>query len=282
VESGGALRTAYDRAEPVVLRQAVDLAGFPTTGDVAALIDGSLLRRPYFTVLQDGVKPPDSSVIATRRVAGATVKGFMDTDGVRHHLASGATLKLNQVEDWHPLVGAINAELNSCFPAASKAFLFYTPAGKRGMLPHRDGSRVVAIQLEGEKEWHLYGTPSQAAADPGLDIDTSRDEVVLMRPGDLLYLPHGYGHAATAVDQTSLHVTFTLTEPFPAALASALTAEWVASGRPAAALAGREAEPSAAKAKALLDDLTQYASATDSRRVLERALRSARTRDASR
>ena len=280
LESSDDLRTAYHGNEPLVLPGAVDLDGLPHINDVLALIEGSLLRRPYFSVLQEGMAPSDSDLVATRTVGGTRVDGFIDPAGVAKQLANGATLKLNQVEDWHPLIRDINDTLNTLFPAESKAFLFYTPAGKRGMLPHRDGSRVVAVQIEGAKEWHLYDTPPETASNAGLDVDTSKEQVVVMEAGDLLYLPHGTGHAATAIDHTSLHVTFTLTEPFPSALVQAYVSEWIASGRSATAL--RDAASPLAQAAALLADLTDFGTTVEPSALVDRALATARLRDGSR
>jgi len=282
IKDGGILHKAYYRREPVVLRHAVALHGLPDIAEIDGWIEGSLLRRPYFAVMHEGVRPPDSEVLATRRVAGTRATGFMDAAGVHKRLASGATLKLNQVEDYHPLIRAINDELNSLFPAESKAYLFYTPAGKRGMLPHRDGQRVIAIQLEGTKEWHFYDEPEEAGSTTGLEVDTSSSEVVVMTPGDVLYLPHGHAHAATAIDQTSLHLTFTLMEPSPTALAQAYIAEWIASGRSAAAFSVGDALPLAAKTKVVLEDLIEFGETADNGSLIDRALKTGRCRDASR
>ncbi|GAA3613958.1 hypothetical protein GCM10022223_32720 [Kineosporia mesophila] len=280
VAAGGVLNSAYYGSKAVLLEDAVDVGGLPSVDDVFEWIDGSLLRRPYFSVLHDGVRPPDSEVLASRTIDGTTIKGFVDPAGVRRQLDSGATIKLNQIEDWHPLIRAMNDEMNAIFPAESKAYLFYTPAGKRGMRPHRDGSRVVAIQLAGVKEWHLYAEPEQAGARAGLDVDTSQEQVVLRGPGDVLYLPHGYAHAATAVDGPSLHITFTLAEPAPDMLVRAYVAQWVDSGGPERALAGQDPHSSLASVKALLGDLGD-SGRTDAETLLQHALQAARTRDAS-
>jgi ribosomal protein L16 Arg81 hydroxylase len=282
IEDGGILHAAYYRREPVVLRDAVALDGLPGVAEVDGWIAGSLLRRPYFAVMHEGVRPPDSEVLATRKVAGARATGFMDEAGVHKQLADGATLKLNQVEDFHPYIRAINDELNSIFPAESKAYLFYTPAGKRGMLPHRDGQRVIAIQIEGTKEWHFYDEPAEAGSTTGLDVDTSSSQVVIMTPGDVLYLPHGHAHAATAIDQTSLHLTFTLMEPSPTALAQAYIAEWVAAGQPATTPSGEDALSLAVRAKIVLEDLAHFGETLDSRSLIDRALVTGRCRDTSR
>ncbi|MGW5126944.1 JmjC domain-containing protein [Streptomyces sp. NPDC004069] len=99
------------------------------------------------------------------------------------------------------------------------------PPESRGMLPHRDASHVVAVQLEGRKEWQLYAEDDQVRSSAGLDVDADRpSHTFVLEPGDVLYLPHGWPHDAVARDGDSLHLTFTLTEPTPDDLLEALGA----------------------------------------------------------
>lgn len=276
----GALATAYTATQPVLLRRAVPVGSLPSSADIEELVNASLLRWPYFTILRDGVPAPAAEVRASRQVGDERVDDFFRPEGVRRHLAGGATLKLSQVEDWHPVTRAQADELRSVFPAQVRAFLFLTPAGRRGMLPHRDGSRVLVIQIEGAKEWHLYHTEGEENPDPGLDVDPASEVAThVLRPGDVLYLPHGYGHAATAVDDTSLHLTFTLIEPDPKALLEEFIREWT--GTAGMARLGREHRTlsPAEKVKAVLADLDRYAHGVDAEDLLRRTLARAAQRD---
>ncbi|MEC3976879.1 JmjC domain-containing protein [Amycolatopsis sp. H20-H5] len=275
----GALRQAYYGSEPLILRQAASVEGLPTSAEIDRLIDASLLRWPYFTVFQDGVRPEQAEVTTSRSLLGHEVDGFVRPEGVRRQLAAGATCKLSQIEDWHRFTRDQIDELHELFPAEVTAFLFLTPEGKRGMLPHRDASRVMVIQLEGAKEWHLFHDPAHENPDAGLDVDPATEVgSFVLEPGDVLYLPHAYGHAASAVGQTSLHVTFTLSEPTPDALVDALVAEWIDAGRLAAL---NEDAPLGATAKlhAVADDLARFAVDTGS--LVTRALADGRARDLS-
>ncbi|MGN5376785.1 hypothetical protein BIV25_39505 [Streptomyces sp. MUSC 14] len=206
-----------------VEKQAVDPAELLTSDDIRRLLDASLLKWPYFTLLKHGEVPTVSSYTTKRDVIGHKVAGFADSRAIGRHMAGGASLKLNQVGDWHRGTRDIARELEEMLPVAVNSYVFWTPEESRGMLPHRDAAHVLAIQLEGRKEWHLYAEPDQIGASAGLDVDASRPtHVFTLEPGDVLYLPHGWPHDAVARGGDSLHLTFTLTEPTPEDLVDAL------------------------------------------------------------
>ncbi|MFF4102611.1 JmjC domain-containing protein [Streptomyces sp. NPDC001903] len=205
-----------------ILKNAVDVSDLLGSADIERWLDASLLKWPYFTLLKHGEVPPVTSYTSVRDVIGQKREGFPDPVAVRRHMERGATLKLNQLQDWHRQTRDIARGLEEFLPVAANSYVFWTPDESRGMLPHRDAAHVVAIQLEGRKEWHLYAEPDQVGAGAGLDVDASRPtHVFTMEPGDVLYLPHGWPHDAVAVDGPSLHLTFTLTDPTPENLVEA-------------------------------------------------------------
>jgi ribosomal protein L16 Arg81 hydroxylase len=192
---------------------------------IQGILDTGLLRWPYFTLLKDGCQPELAAFTTTRIVDGQKVKGFADAQKVRKHLEAGATMKLSQLEDWHLPIRNLMREIEARLPAELKSYVFYTPRDGTGMLPHRDGSHVLAVQIAGAKEWRIYDSPDQIDARPGLDVDVdSHTHSFVMEPGDVLYLPHGLPHVATARGGTSLHLTYTITEPTPLALVESLMA----------------------------------------------------------
>ncbi|MGW6690735.1 JmjC domain-containing protein [Streptomyces sp. NPDC054961] len=192
---------------------------------IQAQLDAGLLRWPYFTLMREGNQPAIGDFTRSRYVLGQRVGSFADPEKVRSHLAAGATMKFSQLEDWHLPIRTLMRALETRIAAELKAYVFYTPCDNTGMLPHRDGSHVLALQLAGAKEWTIYDAPDQIDARPGLNVDAdSRSHTFVMEPGDVLYLPHGFPHVATARGGTSLHLTFTITEPTPRDLAGALMA----------------------------------------------------------
>lgn len=200
----------------VIVRGAVDPADFITTEFIWTKLEASLLRWPYFSVLRDGKAPAVSTFTKDRDVIGHMRDGFADPVAIRQLMDAGGTLKLNQLSDWHRSTRDHVRAIEKIAPVAVSSYVFYTPPSKRGMLPHRDASHVVAIQLEGTKEWNLYAQPEQVRSTAGLDVEAAEpSHKFVLEPGDLLYLPHGWPHDAVARDGHSMHLTFTLTEPSP-------------------------------------------------------------------
>jgi ribosomal protein L16 Arg81 hydroxylase len=217
---------SYWNVKHGLFKQACPTEGLLDENAIQSILDVGLLRWPYFTLVKDGIQPAISAFTKTRYVMGESVRRFADPDKVRELLASGATMKLNQLEDWHLPIRNLMRDIEARIPAELKSYVFYTPKDNTGMLPHRDGSHVLAMQIAGAKEWRIYDGPDQVDARGGLlDIDPeSHAHSFVTEPGDVLYLPHGYPHVATARSGTSLHLTLTITEPAPLDLVESLMA----------------------------------------------------------
>jgi ribosomal protein L16 Arg81 hydroxylase len=95
---------------------------------------------------------------------------------------------------------------------------YVTPPQSQGFADHYDVHDVFVLQIAGEKQWRVRppvldaplrdqpweqrraAVEQAATAEPLLEAT--------LRPGDCLYLPRGYLHAATALGGTSIHLTF--------------------------------------------------------------------------
>jgi hypothetical protein len=86
---------------------------------------------------------------------------------------------------------------------------------------HWDSHSLVAIQLEGSKRWNLFapvhhrplmGHNLGAVDAPELDI-ASPTMVVELHPGDVLYVPRGWGHQVCTTGDVSVHITFGFHKP---------------------------------------------------------------------
>jgi hypothetical protein len=207
-----------------VWRGAVHPGDFISSAEIEQKLDFSLLRWPYFSLVHDGQNTAPRDYTCQRDVIGQKRTGFADAARIRQCMAQGASLKLNKLTDWHQPSRALRRALEDMLPVAVASYMFWTPADARGMLPHRDAAHVLAIQLEGRKQWNLYADPAQIASTAGLDVDSrAPTHCLVLEPGDVLYLPHGWPHDALALEGgRSLHLTFTLTEPTPEDLLEAL------------------------------------------------------------
>jgi len=73
-----------------------------------------------------------------------------------------------------------------------------------GVGPHLDSYDVFLLQIHGRRRWRV-ARPGDAALDPGAPLKIlahfEPDEEWLLEPGDMLYLPPGWGHDGVAVGE---------------------------------------------------------------------------------
>ena len=117
---------------------------------------------------------------------------------------------------WPPLIefaGALTTDLGH--PVQVNAYI--TPASSQGFSAHYDVHDVFVLQVAGEKRWRISEPvhPAPLRDQPWTDrraevAARAEEEPVLdtvLTPGDALYLPRGYLHAAEALGGVSCHLT---------------------------------------------------------------------------
>jgi uncharacterized RmlC-like cupin family protein len=213
------LAEAFERVP--VLTRAPDLPA-PFTdllsdADVDALVTRHGLRAPFFRMVREG--SPVRGTTRTAVTGSVTITDLVDADRVREEHAAGATLVLNSLHRlWPPIVDfcrALATELGH--PTQCNAYV--TPGGgAQGFAFHHDTHDVFVLQVSGTKRWQVH-TPvvelplrSQTRAGDGLVAAGATPLLdVELQPGDALYLPRGYVHAASTTDSPSVHLTVGLT-----------------------------------------------------------------------
>jgi ribosomal protein L16 Arg81 hydroxylase len=211
----------WDRA-PLLSRRLDDYTDLLDLDAVDELLSRRALRTPFVRMAQRG------TVIPASRYTGGGGPGAEIGDQVRDErvfelLAGGATLVLQGLHRlWPPLVdlaGGLGRELG--VPVQINAYL--TPPGNQGFATHYDTHAVFVLQVAGTKRWRVHPpvvtdpverqpwggradeVAAVAAGEPALDA--------VLAPGDALYLPRGWLHAAEAQDDWSLHLTVGLRAP---------------------------------------------------------------------
>ena len=132
--------------------------------------------------------------------------------------SDGATVVLQGLHrTWQP-VSALAAGLAADLGHPVQVNSYITPPQSQGFAPHYDTHDVFVLQIDGRKHWRIH-EPVLAQPLPDEPWDTVADQVaqraaeppvldVTLQPGDCLYLPRGFLHAATALGETSIHLTF--------------------------------------------------------------------------
>lgn len=135
---------------------------------------------------------------------------------------AGNTLLLTELQrHWGPIAQLCRAlegellELGVRLAQRVGANAYLTPARSRGFEFHYDDHCVFIVQLTGAKQWQVYAPRVELPLDrctapiPAEQLGPAILEAEL-RPGDVLYIPRGFPHAARTGDESSLHLTISL------------------------------------------------------------------------
>lgn len=169
-------------------------------------------RTPSFRLVKDGKPLLVGAYTRSGRVGGQPYRGAADHLRISHAFADGATIVLQSLHrSWAPLARFCrDLELDLTHPAQANAYL--TPAGAVALAPHHDTHDVFVLQVHGHKHWRV----SEPVVALPLPRHQSRQELAAAQPvifeaelgpGDCLYLPRGFVHAAAAQQEASLHIT---------------------------------------------------------------------------
>lgn len=192
---GGRLRFPWAR-----MNDLLGLASHWTPGNLKLILNSRAVEPHHY---MDAVDTADGRVT---RADPAKVDLF---------LGLGASLVANRADEIAPEIGAVADLLAARFAGLASANIYCSFDNIQAFATHYDSHEVFAVQCEGEKHWRLYANRADAPLGHGIEtqgeIDAARGPVameVLMRPGDLLYIPRGQYHDAIARAGASLHVTF--------------------------------------------------------------------------
>jgi hypothetical protein len=154
-------------------------------------------------------------VFHPRRTRRGRVLQDLDPAALTQRLRQGATLILDAAHELSPPLQRLCAGLGAQFLASCQANLYACWGATQGFDVHWDDHDVFVVQVKGRKRWALYGATREAPShrdQHGLHRkpDVPNEEIVL-EPGDMLYMPRGYWHAAVGMGEPTLHLTIGLT-----------------------------------------------------------------------
>ena len=130
----------------------------------------------------------------------------------------GYTIALRGMQFRSKTIGAMSQEIASLFgqPAVGTN-LYVTPPNSQGLACHFDDHCVFVCQLFGIKEWTVFPQPVVQLPRLYEHLEVPKDlregRQILLREGDILYIPRGFAHKAhtvTGVDANSSHDGFSV------------------------------------------------------------------------
>lgn len=176
--------------------------------ELNGLLEQQRLTPPLLKLMQEG-RPLDPSVYSS---PGWGNVPRVDPGRLIACLGGGATLVMACAEDLSQRVRRLSDALRDVFHAPNYANLYASWHAQKGLDLHWDSQDILVIQLAGRKHWEVYAPTRdhplqgdiEAARKPSGKPDWEGD----LEDGDILYLPRGWWHVASATSGPSLHLTF--------------------------------------------------------------------------
>lgn len=134
-------------------------------------------------------------------------------DVLYRYLADDASLVLNRIDLYSAAVSDICLQISRFAHAQASANAYVSFGREPATGIHWDGHDIFAVQLFGEKRWMIYPPSfelplnSQASAEKKNEAPEIPALDIVLRAGDVLYLPRGWWHRVTPVnDQPTFHL----------------------------------------------------------------------------
>jgi ribosomal protein L16 Arg81 hydroxylase len=185
--------------------------------DIDALVNQIEPIEPFFQLFADGPVPTDA--YTQEVVVSGLRRRRLVKDRFTRLMTGGATLVVNRLEVFSLEAQRLCSEVERFAGYQTTANGYITFGGQGTFVKHWDVHDVFALQLIGNKRWKVFPptfpyplsmhTNSQVKhqCPPTPELDC------VLETGDLLYIPRGWWHEATRLDQPSFHLSVGLFVP---------------------------------------------------------------------
>ncbi|HJW60902.1 MAG TPA: cupin domain-containing protein, partial [Actinomycetota bacterium] len=155
-------------------------------------------RYPAFRMVKEGKQLDRRSYTRSGRVGGQAVDDLADPRRVYELFYGGATVVLQSLHRFWPPLARFGRDLELALTHPVQVNAYVTPPASQGLGVHHDDHDVFVLQVYGRKRWDVH--------DPD---GGPKDQLIVaeLAPGDCLYIPQRFPHAAWTVDTASVHLT---------------------------------------------------------------------------
>lgn len=174
-------------------------------------------------LVMDGNPVPPEQYCSRATGRDGTVVLQPDSARLRDWVKRGASLVMNDVDSLTPGLAGVSQALEGAGLGKSQGNVYISWQSHKAFAAHYDTHDVWAVQVEGEKAWNIWEgraeypiAHSAFRGQPQAHHEQAKGrlrEQVLLKPGDLLYLPRGWYHDALAEAPASVHVAYGVHAP---------------------------------------------------------------------
>jgi lysine-specific demethylase/histidyl-hydroxylase NO66 len=188
-------------ARAPLFRPGADAAAYAdlfSLGDVDHILSSTTPRYPAFRMVKDGRQLDRRSYTRSGRVGGQPVDDLADPRRLYELFYGGATIVLQSLHRFWPPLSRFGRDLELALTHPVQVNAYITPPASQGLGVHRDEHDVFVLQVHGRKRWDVH------------DPDGRPEErliVAELAPGDCLYIPQRFPHAARTAASASVHLT---------------------------------------------------------------------------
>lgn len=206
-DAGTFLNDTYEqRALHVSARDPDRFRALISTAEIDRRLAGEVFREGEASMARAEPKLAESAYINRN--------GVLDRGQAARLFQQGATLILPQLHTRVRALADLCRALEADLSAHVQTNIYLTPPNAQGFQTHYDNHCVLVLQVEGEKRWRLYDSPVGAPYrgerfTPGQYAPGEPSQELVLKPGDVLYVPRGLMHDAVneGSDAPSLHIT---------------------------------------------------------------------------
>jgi hypothetical protein len=177
---------------------AVAYADLFSLGDVDHILSSTTPRYPAFRMVKEGRQLDRRSYTRSGRVGGQPVDDLADPRRVYELFFGGATIVLQSLHRFWPPLGRLGRDLELALTHPVQVNAYVTPPASQGLGVHHDDHDVFVLQVYGRKRWDVHDPDGRPE---------DRPIVAELAPGDCLYIPRRFPHAARTAATASVHLT---------------------------------------------------------------------------
>lgn len=178
---------------------------------LSRMLETTPLEAPRIELCRGGRSLPEDTFI--RRHEGVA---RIDGGALTRLLDQGATMIVNFFDELAPGPESVCAALAQALGVRTSANLYASWRAENGLPLHWDHHGVLVFQFAGRKQWTVHAPTRAEPIEGDKFVAPAADAAPLwqglLEDGDVLYLPRGYPHMASALDGPSLHLTVALSE----------------------------------------------------------------------